>query len=241
MLYKMADVGGSRIALLATLLLADNIVIADHSSSISSGGGLSNEIQQEVIIDRSSSSSHAHVKGASNKMEKQFVYLLSAIAGKIDPAIASIKEDLDKSNLRAQSYGWALVAGGFGDSLADYVGNNRVPSDVLTMPDVTYSYGYNIGYGFGFGGPFLLPTYLSDASFGCSSQDFLGLVSKYGFSYGLQGKIGEAKICNFGIDAKQALHCVLQHSGGYSQAAEIDYLIDDMVDAGVAVTKLKGH
>ena len=39
-------------------------------------------------------------------------------------------------------------------------------SDILTMPDVVYSYGYNIGYGIGFGGPFLLPTYLADTNFG---------------------------------------------------------------------------
>jgi len=202
---------------------------------------LSNEVEQKIIIDRSSSGSDVYVDQASKKMEKQFLYLLSAIAGKIDPAVAAIKDDLTKSNLRAQSYGWALVAGGFGDSLADFVENARAPADVLTDPAVTYSYGYNIGYGFGFGGPFLLPTYLSDTNLDCSSQDFLGLVSKYGFSYGLKGKIGEAKVCNFGIDAKQALHCVLQHTADYSDAAEIDYLIDDMVDAGVAVSRLRGH
>ena len=28
--------------------------------------------------------------------------------------------------LRKQSYGWALVAGGFGDSIADVLQNNRV-------------------------------------------------------------------------------------------------------------------
>lgn len=224
-------------------ILVTHPALADHSTASSSGSSssLHNGVEPEIVIDRSSSSGHGYVDQASRKMEKQFLYLLSAIAGKIDPAIATIKEDLAKSNLRAQSYGWALVVGGFGDSLADFVESNRMPTDVLTDPAVTYSYGYNIGYGFGFGGPFLLPTYLSDTNFGCSSQNFLGLVSKYGFNYGLSGKIGEAKVCNFGIDAKQALHCLLQHTGDYSDAAEIDYLIDDMVDAGVAVSRLRGH
>ena len=38
--------------------------------------------------------------------------------------------------------------------------------DILTVPAATYQYGYNIGYGIGFGGPFLLPSYLGDTSFG---------------------------------------------------------------------------
>ena len=38
--------------------------------------------------------------------------------------------------------------------------------DMLTMPDVVYAYGYNLGYGFGFAGPYLLPSYLADTSFG---------------------------------------------------------------------------
>ena len=38
--------------------------------------------------------------------------------------------------------------------------------DMLTMPDVVYAYGFNLGYGFGFAGPYLLPSYLADTSFG---------------------------------------------------------------------------
>jgi len=179
---------------------------------------------------------------AKSKMESQFLYLISAIAGKVDSAVESIKEDLTSSNLKTQSFGAALIAGGFKDSLADYIDNNRVPSDIITMPDVTYSYGYNIGYGFGFAGPFLLPSYLSDTNLDCSSNDFLRVVSEYGLAYGLSGNYkGEANICNWGIDAKVALHCVLQHSGDYAEAAEIGYLIDDAVSAGVAATRLKGY
>ena len=48
--------------------------------------------------------------------------------GKVDSAVESIKEDLTSSNLKTQSFGAALIAGGFKDSLADYIDNNRVPS-----------------------------------------------------------------------------------------------------------------
>ena len=42
---------------------------------------------------------------------------------------------------------------------------NDIP-DMLTMPDVVYTYGYNLGYGLGFGGPYLRPSNLADTSFG---------------------------------------------------------------------------
>ena len=65
-----------------------------------------------------------------------FSCIFNYILGKIDPAIATIKEDLAKSNLRAQSYGWALVVGGFGDSLADFVESNRMPTGIIPRPNL---------------------------------------------------------------------------------------------------------
>jgi len=187
-------------------------------------------------IDRSGGSVSA---AAANKLEQQFLYLISAIAEKIDPAIASIKADQDASNVRAQSYGLAMVAGGFKDSAADFIGNNRLPQDILTMPDVVYSYGYNIGYGFGFGGPFLLPTYLTDTRYGCSRRDFLGVVSRYGLGNGLNAHhTTETQLVHFGVDSKLAVHCLLKNSGDYAEAAEVGYLIDDMVEAGIQAIRL---
>ena len=49
------------------------------------------------------------------------------------------------------------------------------------------------------------------------------------------------QICNFGIDSKVALHCLLQHAGDYKEAAEIGYLIDDAVEAGGAAARIKGY
>jgi len=178
--------------------------------------------------------------GAEQKMQQQFLFLMSAIADSVDPAIASVKEDLENNNFRAQSYGVALVAGGVGDSVAEYVENNRNPQDILTVPAATYQYGYNIGYGIGFGGPFLLPSYLSDTSFGCSSQDFLRLVSEYQYGYGVPANVGSTELTNFGLDAKGSLHCLLQYTGDYQEAARVDYLIDDLVEAGQAVVALRG-
>ena len=126
------------------------------------------------------------------------------------------------------------------DTLADYIGNGRTPLDVITMPDVIYSYGYNLGYGVGFASPFLLPTYLGSCSIDCSSTDFTGLAQRYGITNGLAGQyIGESKICNFGLDAKQALGCLLQQKGDNKEAAQVDYLIDDLVEAGVQRIKLQ--
>ena len=50
---------------------------------------------------------------------------------KIDAGIAEVREDLSGNNLRSQSYGWALVAGGLGDTAADYVANTRMPQGNL--------------------------------------------------------------------------------------------------------------
>ena len=103
-----------------------------------------------------------------------------------------------------------MLGGGKLDTLADFIGNSRTPLDVITMPDVIYSYGYNLGYGAGFAGPFLLPTYLGSCSIDCSSADFTNLARRYGLTYGIAGQyIGKSKICNFGLDAKQALGCLL--------------------------------
>jgi hypothetical protein len=211
----------SQISLLSSLVLL--MVVISKVSSDTSTTILSGSVKSQ----------------AEQKMQQQFLFLLSAVADSVDSAVFSIKKDLDESNIRKQSYGWALVAGGLGDSLSDYVDNSRSPSDILTMPDVIYSYGYNIGYGLGFGGPFLLPTYLADTQFDCSSLDFLSVVSDYQYSLGVPQGIGATELENFGYDAKQRLHCVLQHSGDYAEAAKVGYLIDDLVDAGHAVVNLR--
>ena len=127
-----------------------------------------------------------------------------------------------------------------GDTLSDYYGNSRSPSDIVTSPDVGVSYVYNLGYGFGFAAPFLLPTYNPSCSFSCSSSDFLSLAQKYGLSYGLTGQeVGDTKICSFGLDAKQELSCLLQNTRDSKEAAMVESLIDDMVEAGVQRNRLK--
>ena len=158
----------------------------------------------------------------------------------VDPTLSSLSVSCEESSLKSQSYGWALIGGGTADTLSDYIGSMRNLFDVLTMPDVIYSYGYNMGYALGFAGPFLLPTYLGSCDTDCSSTDFTSLAQRYGFIQGLQGQyIGESKIYNFGLDAKEALGCLLQQKGDNKEAAQVDYLIDDMVDAGVQVIRLE--
>jgi len=45
---------------------------------------------------------------------------------KINPAVKAVRDDLEATNFRQQSYGWALMLGGYGDCIADVVQNNRV-------------------------------------------------------------------------------------------------------------------
>ena len=45
---------------------------------------------------------------------------------KINPAVKAVRDDLVATNFRQQSYGWALMLGGYGDCIADVVQNNRV-------------------------------------------------------------------------------------------------------------------
>ena len=180
------------------------------------------------------------IQGAITKLEQQFHYLLTYTMRLIDPAIEAVVSDCEESSLQTRSFGAALIGGGVGDTLADYYGNSRSPEDILTMPDVQYSYGYNLGYGVGFAAPFLLPTYVPSCSVDCSSSDFLQVARKYGLSYGLTGKyLGEAEICSFGIDAKQSLNCLLTNAGDSKEAARVEYLIDDMVEAALQRGKLQ--
>ena len=125
-------------------------------------------------------------------------------AGSVDQLISGLRSDCQSSRLQTQTYGWALLTGGALDIAAEQIGKEI--DDVLTMPDVTYSYGYYAGYAMGFAGPYLLPTYIGSCSYDCSSTDFNTIVNKYNFRNGISGQnIGASKIQSFGIDAKQAL------------------------------------
>jgi len=180
------------------------------------------------------------IETAIYKLEQQFFYLLRTVTDLIDPAVRSATLSCEESAFKTRSYGMALLGGGVGDTLADFYGNNRVPGDILTMPDVQYSYGFNLGYGVGFAAPFLLPSYVPSCSLSCSSTDFLSVARTYGLSYGLAGQdVGESKICNFGLDAKQALSCLEQNRGDSKEAVKVLDLIDDMVEAGVQRNRLQ--
>jgi len=181
----------------------------------------------------------AGVRGAIHNMDSQFLYLLSRVTGLADPVAASLSSDCERSRLKTYSYGAALIAGGTKDTVADYIGNNRIPTDPLTMPDVLYGYIYNLGYGIGFGGPYLLPTYVGECDFSCSSRDFLNVVASYSLTEGLAGQhIGEAKLANFGVDAKQALGCIVNAAGDSKEALEVENAIDNLVEAGVQRLRL---
>merc|ERR1711971_1289584 len=78
----------------------------------------------------------AGIRGAIHNMDSQFLYLLSKVTGLVDPLAASLASECEKSRLKTYSYGAALIAGGTKDTVADYIGNNRMPTDPLTMPDV---------------------------------------------------------------------------------------------------------
>ena len=120
--------------------------------------------------------------------------------------ISDLRSDCRKSRLQTQTYGWAILGGGALDIAAEQIGSGHDIDAVITMPDVTYSYGYYAGYALGFAGPYLLPTYIGSCSYDCSSTDFNTIVNKYNFRNGISGQnIGASKIQSFGIDAKQAL------------------------------------
>ena len=57
----------------------------------------------------------------SKEKTSNFKYL-----DKINPAVKAVRDDLEATNFRQQSYGWALMLGGYGDCIADVVQNNRV-------------------------------------------------------------------------------------------------------------------
>jgi len=179
------------------------------------------------------------ISGAIDKLNNQLKYLISSVEASIDPVIASVKADCEQSRFQTQTYGWALLTGAGLDIAADYVGNSRQPQDILTE-NLVYPYGYYAAYGIGFGAPYLLPTYIGSCSFDCSSRDFSNVVNTYGFRQGVAGlNIGASKMTNFGMDAKQALSCLIQQTGDSQEAAGIDYAIDDMIEAGTQILSLQ--
>lgn len=193
----------------------------------------------DPLLARGGDHGDAGIRGAIHNMDSQFLYLLSRVTGLVDPLAASLASECEQSRLKTYSYGAALIAGGIKDTVADYIGNNRMPTDPLTMPDVMYGYIYNNGYGVGFGGPYLLPTYVGDCDFSCSSRDFLSVVASYSLTEGLAGQhIGEAKLNNFGTDAKLALGCIVNAAGDSKEAQEVENAIDNLVEAGIQRLRL---
>jgi len=228
------SLGDSSIPVILKQELQDNVVYTDTNTLDS------NYIQHIERVDSNYVGVQGGVRGAIQKLDKQFLYLLSKIAGLVDPTVESLSDSCSSSRLQTQTYGWALLVGATKDTASDYIGNGRMPLDVLTMPDVIYRYGFNYGYGIGFAAPYLLPTYLGDCTgFTCTSQDFLSVVSSYSLSQGLAGfHGGQARMYNFGVDAKQSLDCVISQKGDSKEAAEIEYAIDDLVEAGLQRLKL---
>jgi hypothetical protein len=46
------------------------------------------------------------------------------------------------------------------------------------------------------------------------------------------------QMTTFGQDVRQALFCLLQYSQDYAEAAEVGYLIEDLVEAGLQRIRL---
>jgi len=181
------------------------------------------------------------VQGAIHKLDQQFLYLLSHITSLIGPAKYSLADDCQQNYLKTKTFGWSILGGGLLDTASDFFGNFRSAEDILTMPDVGFSYVYNNAYGIGFGAPFLLPTYNPTCSYRCGANDFLGVVNDYGLSNGVgsrHGPGGEAALQSFGDEAKLAIGCVVDQRGDSKEAAEIAFLIDDLVTAGTERLRL---
>jgi len=200
-------------------------------------------VEQEAVRGASARAGHGDegLRGAIAKLDNQFLYLLAKASGLVDPVVAALAADCERSRLKTQTYGAALLAGGAKDTAADFIGNNRVVTDPLTMPDVAYGYIYNMGYALGFGGPYLLPTYLPDCTaFTCSRTDLLAVVQAYELAEGLAGKrFGEARMRNFGADALAAVGCAA--AGASQEAAGLRAAIEDLVEAGVQRLRLSRH
>ena len=128
------------------------------------------------------------MQGAIHKLDQQFLYLLSHITSLIGPAKYSLADDCQQNYLKTKTFGWSILGGGLLDTASDFFGNFRSAEDILTMPDVGFSYVYNNAYGIGFGAPFLLPTYNPTCSYRCGANDFLGVVNDYGLSNGVVSK-----------------------------------------------------
>merc|ERR1712241_1490343 len=176
--------------------------------------------------------------GAIDKLDKQMRFLIFNIESSVDQLISDLRSDCQRSRLQTQTYGWGILSGGALDIAAEQTGN--APDAVLTMPDVTFSYGYYAAYAIGFAAPYLLPTYIGSCSYDCSSTDFNTIVNKYNLRNGISGQnIGASKIQSFAIDAKQALSCITQQSGDSKEAASVSYSIDDIVDAGLQILSLQ--
>ena len=127
-----------------------------------------------------------------------------------------------------------------GDTLTGYLEGNRWHIGVLSISKDFLKDVYNLGHGFGFGFHYLLPSFLPQCSLTCSSADFTSLIKGYGLSHGLTGQeFRDSTIANFGLDAKQVLGCLLKKKDDNKDAARVEYLIDDLVEAGLQRNRLQ--
>ena len=165
---------------------------------------------------------------------------LSIFADLIDPIVTSESTKCRRLYLDSQAYGWTQLAGGVLDTLADYASNSREPLDIFTEPDFMFNTGYNMYFGVGSAAFFLLPSYLPSCSFSCSSNDFVTLVRDYSFVHGLADQhVHELDLFNFGLEVKVALRCLLKQKMINKQAAMVDDMIEDLLDAGKQIIRLQ--
>ena len=65
------------------------------------------------------------VQGALEKLDLQFLFLLSHITALVPAAVSSLASSCQDSFQLTKSYGLSLVAGGALDTAADFVDNSR--------------------------------------------------------------------------------------------------------------------
>ena len=100
----------------------------------------------------------------------------------IDEGVARIERDLDKKVATSISWGMAIISGGIGDIMGDFIKaerniGNLAGNDGSTPASVLLNYGFLFNYGLGFGLPFIvgLPSRKVDAT----GQDFTNVQHQY--------------------------------------------------------------
>ena len=166
----------------------------------------------------------------------------------IDNAKKVIVEDIAKSNMLGYSVAASYFTGAALDTIATFLIEERLITDVLTTPELIFLLGWLWFYAAGFAGPWLFPSTFSggDPYLECDSRDYFSVLEDSGFDLNLESiklkSYSEVLIMaeQFKVDFNKKLSCITNKQSGFKEVTIVNAVFSKMMNLIYAYQSLVG-